>query len=465
MIRIILSLLLLVAVVFVTHLMNQGLGAAGDAALVRAAMHVGLLMIGAWLTGLLFARVHLPRVSGYLVFGILVGPHLWPMLVGPLGLADSIVADPLIEADQLPELGFASDLAIALIALTAGGELRFSWLRSQWRPVSVITGIELFGVWLIAGVAVFLALGFVPDLAEAPRSTRIVIAALVGLVAAANSPAIVIAMVTEFKATGTLARTALAVTILKDMLMVVLFAATLAIGKGVVDGQNAMSAAFFGAVSVQLLGSLALGAVVGAAMSWYVHRVEEHLAFVVVGTCILLAVVGKQAFVVGGQTIHFEPLLMGLAAGLVMVNAWPKQTEPLFESIEDLSLPVYCLFFAVAGAELALGRVLATWGVIAVLVVVRALAVLGTVDLAGRLAGLDPAVRRRLWLGFVPQAGVALALAALIRGAFAPAIATPVVSMVIGMVAVHALVGPIGFRYALIRSGEAGESRPPHERT
>lgn len=419
----------------------------------RTALSVGLLMLGAWLAGQVFDRVALPKISGYLLFGCLVGPY----------------ALNLISAEHAKEdLTFISDLAVALIALTAGGEIKLSWLRGQFGKVAGITGIELLTVWTLVGGAVYLIEPYVPLFTSATgdvqvtEAKRIVLAVLVGLVAAANSPAVVIAMIAEFRANGPVARTTLAVTIFKDMLMVVIFATALAIGRGVASPEVPLDAGFLLAVGIQLIGSLALGALLGVAMAWYVHRVEAHLVIFVIGACMLFAVLGEQVFYVGGAKTHLEPLLMGLAAGVTMQNLWPKQSEPLFESIEHTSLPVYCLFFALAGAKIELGTLATGWAAAMVvgLVIIRAVAVWSSVSVATRLTGFEPEVRRRIWFGFIPQAGIALALAQLIQNAFPEQYDVNIENVMIGMIAINELVGPVGFRYALLpeRQHSAGKS-------
>ncbi len=434
---------------------------ADDVETMRTALSVGILMLGAWLAGLCFDRIRLPKISGYLIFGVVIGPYL-PEVIGNLsgGTLPEAFRDGLVSHDQLPRLQFISDLAIALIALTAGGEIRLRWLRDQLRIVSVVTIIELIGVWVIVGAAVFVLEGFVPVIRDAPLSHRVVMAALVGLIAAANSPAVVMAMINEFRAEGPLSRTTLAVTIFKDMLMVVLFASTLAIGRGWVSETETLSATFLLAVAVQLIGSLVIGAAAGAVMALYVHRVGSHLVIFLIGACMAFALFGEQKFTLFGEMIHLEPLLMGLAAGLVMENLWPEESEPLFGTIESMSLPVYCLFFALAGAKLDLTVLATLWaaGVVAVLFAIRTLAVWGTITGAARLVGFDNEQRGRLWMGFIPQAGIALALAALVQKgmhtddneAFGN-----MLSVLIGLIAINEIIGPVGLRYALLRSGEA----------
>ncbi len=406
----------------------------------RTAMSVGLLMLAAWLVGILFDRIRLPRVSGYLVTGLLLGPAVLKLI-------------PQTQVDT--HLRFAGDLAIALIALTAGGEIDLKWLRKQIVRLSIIAGVEVLIVWAVVGAAAYGALSIVGGDALG-QSTLIVLSALVGLVAASNSPAVVIAMITEHRAAGPFTRTALSVTIVKDMAMVVLFAAMLAVGKGVVDEQTAISGRFLLAVGVQLGGSLVVGGVFGALMAWYVQSVNRHLPIFLVGSCLLIALLGERTFTVVGEKAHLEPLLTALAAGLVMRNLWPVRSEPFFHVVEAMSLPIYCLFFAVIGAKLNLSALVggALW--VAGMVVVRSAAVWAGIGAGLKLAGSEVERPGKLWLAFVPQAGVALALILLIENKLDVPGADLAVNLLVGMVAVHLLVGPIGFRWALVASDEAG---------
>ncbi len=414
---------------------------------ISVAMNVGLLMLGAWLSGLMVARVGLPRVSGYLLFGLLVGPF----------------ALNLIDDKQGEGLRFAGDLAVSLIALTAGGEMNWNWLKDQIGKLFTIAGVVIVVVWVGVSGVVYVGSAWIPFLAEQPDAVRVVAAVLIGVIAAANSPAIVMAVINESNAEGPVSRTSLAVTICKDMAMVVVFAATITLCRVMVDDSASLSGGFLLAVAVQLIGSLAVGAAIGAAMALYVRGVGAHLVVFIIGCCMLIALVGEQAFTVGGQSIHFEPLLMGLAAGLIMENLWSEVTDPLFHEIESVSLPVFCLFFGAAGAQLQLG-VFGEWRVLVVLLIlvaVRLATVWGSCVIAGRMVKLDKAWRGRLWLGFVPQAGVALALVLLSEKALGDAEwVQEMKALLLGMVAVNMLLGPLGLRWALARSGEVDARKP-----
>jgi hypothetical protein len=85
------------------------------------------------------------------------------------------------------------------------------------------------------------------------------------------------------------------------------------------------------------------------------------------------------------------------------------------------------------------------------------------------LAGAEPVVRRYAWLGFISQAGVSLALATIVVRTF-PEWGAAIQAVLIAMIAIHELVGPVGFQYALKKSGEIGAAKPasilpvPHQR-
>jgi len=443
--RVAISLALLLVISWIISRFGAGGGSGGveqpDNA--QTLLNIGLLMLGAWLTGILFDTFALPRVSGYLIFGIVAGPY---------GLAN-------VSRPDVANLLFARDLAIVLIALTAGGELNMRWLRGQLGKVSAVTLVEMVSVWILVGTAAFLVEPYVGLLPEGTTNQRIVLAVLTGLVAAANSPTVVMAMLSEYRAGGPLAKTTLAVTIFKDMLMVVVFATALSLGRGLADPQASVGVGFLAAVAVQLLGSIALGGLLGMVMAWYVHKVGSHLIVLLIGSCMLMALLGEQAFTVLGEQTHLEPLLLGLSAGIVMRNLWPAESEPLFHAVESMSLPVYCLFFALAGAKLNLAVMFESTFVIVVVIMflIRLFALWGGVTAVAHAVKLQPEIRNKLWFGFVPQAGVSLALASLVYKAFPPGMqgeASDVANLLIGMIVLAELFGPIGFRHALLTAGK-----------
>ena len=143
-----------------------------------------------------------------------------------------------------------------------------------------------------------------------------------------------------------------------------------------------------------------------------------------------------------------------------MRNVWPERVGPFFHTMEDLSLPVYCVFFAVAGAKLDLNALMSLWPAAIALVGVRAGAIWVSTDLACRFVGQEPPLRTWLWTAFVPQAGVSVALIAIVQTTFAgEPFADPLYSLVLSAIAIHELLGPLLLKLGLQRlmNGEGAE--------
>ena len=440
--RILLCLVALVAVSFLVSLASGRFAETPDALGMASALHVGLLMLAAWLAGRLFDLIRLPKISGYIALGILVGPFA-------LGLIDK---------QALGSLGFINDLAVALVAITAGGEIRLNWIRDRLGKLGVLIGVDVAVILAVSTAALYFGRPLIPFMADETARTAFFIALLGGTIMIANSPTVVIAMISEYRARGPLAQTTLAFTVLKDLVLIVLFATVTSLTRGALDEQTQLSASFLVGVLVQLVGSVGLGAVIGVLMAWYVHRIGSHLVFFVVGSCLAIALIGEMVIHVADQKVHLEPLLMALSAGLLMQNVWPRRSEPLFHAIEEMSLPVYCLFFGLAGAKIDLMAFATMWYVALGLVALRAACVWAGVTAGCRLAGITGDWTGRLWLGMIPQAGVTLVLITLISRAFEADFGwgRELASILIAMLVVHEILGPIGFRWALVRSGEVG---------
>jgi len=411
-------------------------------------LSVAVLLLGAWLTGVLLESIRLPRICGYILFGMLIGPS--PYALGLL---------PTIEHVQ-KDLQFVNYLAISLIAFLAGGEIKLQWLRGQFRKVITLVGADVLVVASGAFLILMLCAPLMTFLKEEPLLTQVIVAVLVSLVVLTNSPAIAIAMISDYKAKGPLAQTTLALTVVKDVLILLLFTTALTVGKGVLFEEGALSLWFLMGISVQLIGSLLIGALVGLLMAIYVERVRAALGIFIVGCCMLFALLGEQYFAFAGNLFHFEPLLMALAAGLFMENLYPESSRPLFRRMEDMSLPVYCMFFALAGAKIDLASFATLWYLCLGLAVLRAALIYAGVSLGRRAAGYTEDWSKYLWFGLIPQAGVSLVLIALIVQSFdSLPWAGEIGFLLIGVVIINELLGPIGFRHSLVKSGEANIDR------
>jgi Kef-type K+ transport system membrane component KefB len=126
------------------------------------------------------------------------------------------------------------------------------------------------------------------------------------------------------------------------------------------------------------------------------------------------------------------------------------------DGVHRNSLPLYALFFALAGASIHIDELRELWMFALLFVVLRAAAIF-TGTLAGaRAADAEPEVRRYAWLGFISQAGVTLGMVVIAGRAF-PEWGAELRTLFVSMVAIHELIGPVAMQYGLRRAGEMGK--------
>jgi len=405
---------------------------AGETIGSATALAVGYLLLAAYMTGWVAKQLGMPKLTGYLAAGLLAG--------------DSLLA--LIPEAAAGDLKIFTGVAVSLIALTAGSELELKTMRPLLRSVAWLTALSGVGTVLVLTLAAWLMRGYLPFMSALSPAGTIAMAAVLGVVMSANSPAVVVALRTEMAADGPLCRTVLGTVVMGDLVVIILFAAV-----------GSAAAPFLGSESDQRAlvhlawhvgGSLVIGAGLAALFYLFLRFVDQSRALFVVAVSFVVAEVGAR--------IGLDPLLVSLSAGILVRNA-TSFGDQLHEAIEGSSLPVYLVFFAAAGASIHLD-VLAVVGIPAVIFVgVRAVSYLATSRLAATIAGADPVVRRYVGFGLLPQAGLALALGLLMVKTF-PAVGQAAGTLVLGVVAINEMVMPILYRFALIRAGESGRAEP-----
>ncbi len=394
---------------------------------------LGYVLLTAFFAGRIFKSLHLPKLTGYLAAGILVGPAL-------LGF---------VSESMIQRLEIVNGMAIALIALTAGSELELAAMRPLARTIGWISLVGVIGTAGLLSITTFVLRPWLPFMASMSWGEALAVSLVIGVVTAAQSPAVVVALRDEMEADGPIARTVLGVVVLADLVVILLFAMASSIAKGVLGG-SADVRSTIAALAWELPGSLVIGVLIGAVLSAYLRWVKESRELFVITAAFVIAEVGAR--------VHLDPLLIALAAGILIRNA-TRQGEVLHKCIETSSLPVYVVFFAVAGASIHLDALAMVGIPAAIFVLVRAAGLLGGSRWGAHLANAPPAVQKWAGFGLLPQAGLALALSLLFTRTF-PEFGAEARALTLGIVAINELIAPVLYRVALVRSGEAGARQP-----
>ena len=404
----------------------------------------GFLILAAYSVGALAVLVRLPKITGYLAAGVLFGPSVFNT----------------VTVDAIGELRPVSSLAIALIAYLAGAELRWDEVRRRGVTIAKILTAELVLGFIAISATLVLLGDRLPFLEGTSGASRLAFAVLFGAIAVVHSPAVVMALLSETRAGGPIARTTLGVVLVSDVVVVVLFSAVLAITRAVVPPTGANVAGLsLASIVWELAGAVFVGALLGGAVALYLRFVKHEL--------VLFAIVVAFFGMVIAQLTHVETLLALLTAGFVTENfSRHEDGEAIRHAMERSAAPVFVVFFALAGAEMGLRQVALVWPLLIPIIAVRTASLWAGTRVGVRWASA-PREARDVWMGLVPQAGVAIGLAAAVGQAY-PVRGAQMRTLFLAVVAINQVIGPILFRLALNRGGEiagaAGEPTPvqPH---
>jgi Kef-type K+ transport system membrane component KefB len=401
---------------------------------------LGFALLAAALMGEIVEQIRLPRITGYILAGILFGPHVANFLDTP----------------TLESLDIFNDMAYAFIGLAAGAELKLATLRGRWKGIVLLIVCTTTVVMTGVGAFFFASASWTGFLGEVMPLQILAVAGIVGVIAAARSPSSAIAIISETRADGPFSETILGVSVAMDIVVICLFSVAIALGGLAFAPEQGLNVLFMLTLTGEILISIVLGVALGAVMALYLKHEGPQIPLVIAGVCFLVyrcsEIAGVYLEHVYDIRVHLEPLLICAAAGFVIQNL-SRHGGRLLEAMDGVALPVYVVFFTMAGARLDLGALAATWTIALAVAGCRiAMIAIGT-RLATSLAGDPPSYRRYSWLGFVTQAGLSLALIAQIEGEFA-SWGAQLATILVAVVTINQLVGPVAFKIALEKVGE-----------
>jgi len=398
-----------------------GAGSAG------AALGFGFILLAALQTGHIFHALHLPHLTGFILCGAIVGPEV-------LGFVD---------AQSVAALGPLKSIAVGLIGLLAGCELNFRDLRPRLRTIGVFALFGMLGGLVVIFSAFVFIASVLPVTCELPWTERMVIALLCANALVAFSPPVVIGVINETHARGPLSDICVPLVVLADLIIVITYSFTNAMAHGVFPSGGTVSGV--GGLAWHVFGSIGAGLVYGLVLALFLTRVKSRVALFVFGTLFVIAE--------GAPAMHFDPLLIGLSAGLFLENVSPVSGQEVVHETEPAAMPTFTLFFAVIGAELHVHAFLSVVKFSVIAALARAIGLFLGARLGSGLSRGEPVVRTFIPFCMLPQAGIALALATSVKSSFKPW-GEAVGTILLGTVVVNEVVGPILFRGALMRAGE-----------
>lgn len=383
---------------------------------------LGLILLLALLAGHLVQFLRIPEVTGYILAGVALGPSV-------LGW---------VSAENLTALEVLSEVALGLILFSIGSVFEFERFgRIGWRIVKLTMMESLPAAFLVCVGVILLG-------------AQWQVAILLGAIAIATAPASTLMVMRECDASGPLSDTLMGIIAVNNIFCLIVFSLAAAaidltsgVGVGVVD--TLYRSAF--ALVWQLIGSVALGFLVGTMLAGWATKVHETGEMLILLAGSILLCVGAA------RILDLSQLVASLSVGATMVNL-SRRSRRLFDTLGGTDPPFYAIFFVIAGADLDVTLVpeMGTMGVFYV-VARSAGKFFGARWGAGKLS-MPEAVRQYLGYGILAQAGLAVGLTLVVNRRF-PEFAATVTVVVLSSVVLHEMFGPIGARFAIVRAGEA----------
>jgi Kef-type K+ transport system membrane component KefB len=380
---------------------------------------IAFILILGFILGRILRRLRLTEILAYILAGIIIGQVL----------------------DFSPPAQFSvviSGITLALIAYIVGLSFSFAFLKRMGKQMLIILIVQV----VITVVATW---GFVYLLTkDLPLSITL------GSLAGATDPAGTIAVLRDLRAKGTFTDLTIALVGLDDALVIIVYSVGIAFTKMLLGAEGGMSFAFTYPLR-EILGGLALGGGIGAAISYFTKRMHlssDHIFVVALAAAILCWGLA--------ETIDVSAILTCMALGTAVINLNVQVGSRSNELIDNIMTPIFILFFATIGMAMDFSLFNVIWLVVIVYCVGRSIGKITGCSLGGVIARSEPRVKKYLGLAMLPQAGVAMGLAFLASHALSGyELGDTVITVTTTTTIVFGLLSPPLVQYAVKKAGEA----------
>lgn len=377
-------------------------------------LSIALMLFSGYAMTRLTKRLRLPNVTAYILAGILLGPYCLKLVPGKL----------------VEGMVFIADIALAFIAFSTGEFFRMETLRKDGAKVILITVLES----CMASALVFVVTYFV---LKVDLTFSVVLAAL----AAATAPASTMMTIRQTKAKGEFVDILLQVVALDDVVGLIAYSVATSIALAVQSG-----AFHAGSILKPLAinaGVFLLGGMFGVVMKLLMPKKRSTDNRLIISVATLFAFCGVCAL------LDVSPLLGCMSMGTVYINI--TDDDKIFKQLNYFSPPILLIFFVRSGLNFKLdaltntsaavgGVSLMTIGILYFLT--RIVGKYAGAFIGALLAGKPKEIRNYLGLALVPQAGVAIGLAALGARTLGGETGSALETIILASSVLYELIGP-----------------------
>ena len=398
----------------------------------------GFIILVGFLFGELASKVKLPKISGYIVAGIILNPGL-TMLISTDFIDDT---SPLIY------------VALSFITFSIGGTLSKSNIRESGKIILTLTLFESIFAYLFVAVSSFIVIYYVFGLFHSWQ-VCLVVSLILAALAAPTDPSATLAVKNEYHAKGEVSTTVLGIAAFDDITGIILYTLSISFSRAFM-GDGTMN---YWQTSLELGRSIGGAILIGMMVGWLfnlsskVFKRSTDGEQIVTITGFLLTGYGLSSF------FGFDELLTTMTMGVMVVNFNPVK-DRIFSVIERYTDElIFVIFFTFSGLHLELSSLTGSAMVILIYVVFRFLGKYFGIFSGSVLIKAPRKIRKFTAGGLFPQGGIVIGLALLIaKEDTFKSFSTLVIGIVIGAAVIQEIMGPIIAKIFLKKAGEIGTS-------
>jgi len=376
----------------------------------RFTMLSGFALLSAFIGGKLFSRFGFPKIVGYLVVGILYGPSVLK----------------IFNHSDISNLNFVVQVSLGLIAVSAGSELKISEIKKTIGTVIKVISVHLAILPIVLGSLSFVLLKYYFSFTG---GEIIIVSVLMGLVLTTASPAVPMAMISEFNLEGIFPRLTITILVIRDILIILFFSLILSIS-------NNPENAWMPLVKISL--SIGIGLLLGYLFSKFVSVFNSNSELFLIVFLLLIYKISID--------LNFDYLILTLSIGFAIEN-YSTMGEKFLNIINQSSMPLYALFFSLAGASLEIDALHGIGFIALLIVIVRIVFLYISTYLPMKTVKTELNLKHYLFAGFVPQAGVSIGLALLLVNGFPQY--KIIGELIIASAVFNEIIGPFIFKFAI----------------
>lgn len=407
-----------------------------------------LVIIIAFFIGKLISKLKLPSILGWLLTGMIFGPH-----------ALSLINQQLLDAEWYQIIVHILECSVGLMI---GTELVWNKIKRSGKAIIITTLTQSLGTFFI----VSLVFGIVFYFLNIP----VYLAFIFGGIALATAPAPALSIVREFETTGPVTKTLIPMAALDDIIGCIVFFTTIAIVAGNLSAGNLPGYM----IAIVILLPLVIGVVVGL-FAGLILKKDRGNTMTLVSLTLMIIVASVVGLVFNTQVLP-RPILNFMLIGMAFSATFSNMiSETRLEQIMDVFNPILGIAMIVVilnlGAPLDYHLIFGAGIFTAIYIVTRAIGKYFGAYFGASISNSPETVKKYLGLTLLPHSGVSLVF----TGIAVSVLATPApecANIVQGTIAAAAVINEViavitakkGFEWAgeLKSTQNSDKNEAPH---